>query len=182
MSAALSVQNEMKMDVTTALTLVIPEEFHDHINIIRQQYDKAFPRWMPHINFLFPFVGEEHFESIQEHLQTNLENFGPLELTFNKITFFKQKKMNTYNLQPTHDNRLQDLFCIIRETLPTIQVKHAEFHPHMTLGQAKTSSHTEFMNELEAWLGDGFTINVDHICLIKRINNDPFEIKFKVQL
>ena len=44
------------MHTSTALTFVLPDEVHDKINEIRSVSDKAYPRWMPHINFIFPFV------------------------------------------------------------------------------------------------------------------------------
>jgi len=179
---AACVGKDLPMDVTTALTVVIPSEFHDHINTIRQKYDKAFPRWMPHINLLFPFVGEESFEEIEEMLQPKLEEFGPIELTFDKITHFTQKKQNTYNLQPKDDARLQDLFKIVRDCLPQIKVKHNDFHPHMTLGQAKTSDHTAFHSELSEWLGDGFTVTIESVSMIKRVGQEPFEIKRSLKL
>ena len=55
-------------EVTTALTLVIPIEFHNKINEIRSKYDRAYPRWMPHINFFFPFVTQTELKNVTEKL------------------------------------------------------------------------------------------------------------------
>lgn len=52
-------------DTSTALTLIISPTYHQKINEIRSKHDKAYPRWMPHINFMFPFVPLEQFPEVR---------------------------------------------------------------------------------------------------------------------
>ena len=82
--------SKLRYDVTTALTLVIPREFHKQINMIRCEHDRAFPRWMPHINLIFPFVEEEHFDNIEEIVKKVIEDnhIAPFELELNKLEYF----------------------------------------------------------------------------------------------
>jgi len=101
------------MDVTTALTLVIPDKFHDLINSIRKEHDRAYPRWMPHINFIFPFVSEDKFENIRQRLIPEISFFGAFELELNEIGSFKQGKNVTMHLKSTDSTQLKALFTVV---------------------------------------------------------------------
>lgn len=173
------------MDTTTALTLVAPACHWDKINEIRQHQDKAYPRWFPHINFLFPFVPVQRFDDIKFRLNTALKDFGPFVLEMKTIGYFEQGKVATFHLKPVNDSKLQALYQIIRQTLPEVEVKRDEFHPHMTLAQCKKSEVPAKMAELQQWLGGGITMNIDRICLINRSKTDqgvPFSIHTEILL
>ncbi len=173
------------LDVTTALALILPPEYHEKINSIRKDNDRAYPRWMPHINFLFPFISLENFDEYHNKLQTALKGFGSFELTFDKIGYFKQKKAATFNLQLSNDTKIQELFDLIRITIPEIEPKHPEFHPHLTLGQSKKSMIDQTMIDLENWLGLGMTIQVNKIYMINRSKNNkniPYTINREITL
>lgn len=173
------------MDTTTALVIVIPDQFHDKINEVRSKSDRAYPRWMPHLTLLFPFVEVEQFPEIYEKLQNKLKNFGGFQLNFNKIDYFKQGRNVTMHIKPSNDMKLQELFKAIRDTFPDIQTKHDEFHPHLTIGQFKNSELQQKTQELNEWLGNGFSVYIDCVCLLNRSkidNNIPFSINKKIML
>ncbi len=174
------------MDVTTALTLVVPCELHTEINSIRSQYDRAYPRWLPHINFLFPFVPEDQFDSIAARLEPVLKSFGSFELELSELGSFKQGKGLTVHIKPKDSTRLKELFELIRKTLPEIQSKHDEFNPHLTIAQFKKAEFEAKKPELEAWLSkNNFKFTVDHICILERSktdNNVPFSVNRPVML
>jgi len=162
-------------DVTSALTLVIPSEYVDKINEIRSKQDKAYPRWMPHINFLFPFVEEHEFDDVTDKLEKALSEFNSFEITLNTIGSFAQGKNLTVHISPPPNEanvKLQELFKVIRATLPYVQVKHNEFHPHLTIAQIPKAGADKALNELVTWLGSGFTFKVDKICILKRPRDD----------
>lgn len=46
----------------TALIISPPQDKWDNIQEIRKVHDKAYQRWMPHINIAFPFVKPENFD------------------------------------------------------------------------------------------------------------------------
>ncbi len=48
--------------VTSALALLPPTELCEQIENVRKAHDKAFERWPPHINLLFPFIPEMYME------------------------------------------------------------------------------------------------------------------------
>ena len=169
-------------DVTTALTLVIPAEFHDSINSIRKQYDRAFPRWMPHINFIFPFVPVEQFNEISQKLQNGLKGFGGFQLELTEIGYFPQGKNATFHLKPKDTSRIKDLFDIIMKILPDIKVKHQEFNPHLTLGQCKKAEVDGKIEEVRSQLSKGISFTVDRIFIINRTKDDPFKIHTEISL
>lgn len=174
------------MDTTTALTLVIPEQFHDEINTIRKEYDRAFPRWAPHINFCFPFLSCDKFDDVVNKLQPVLKSFGSFELNMTELGYFKQGKNVTVNLRPEDDTKLKELFNLIKKTMPNLESKHDEFNPHMTLAQFKKGELDTRMTELQEWLKDKkFTFVVDHICILQRSKTDndvPFSVARKIML
>lgn len=173
------------METTTALTLVAPSEHHKKINEIRTTQDKAYPRWFPHINFLFPFVPVDRFDDVKNRLINALKGFGPFTLEMKTIGYFDQGKVCTFHLKPTDDSKLQALYQIIRKTLPEVTVKRDDFHPHMTLAQCKKADAPTKKKELEAWLGAGMTMKIDHICLISRSKTDqsvPFSVHTEIPL
>ena len=101
------------------------------------------------------------------------------------IGYFEQGKVATFHLKPVNDSKLQALYQIIRRTLPEVEVKRDEFHPHMTLAQCKKSEVPAKMAELQQWLGGGITMNIDRICLINRSKTDqgvPFSIHTEILL
>jgi 2'-5' RNA ligase len=172
-------------DVTTALTLVAPQDFHDEINKIRRDYDRAYPRWMPHINFLFPFVSEDQFDTVVSKLEPALKPFGPFELQMSEIGFFTQGKTVTVHIKPKDDTKVKELFNIIRNVLPDIKSKHHEFAAHLTIAQFTKAEAPAKMEELKKWLGGGFTFDVGYICVLQRSktdNNVPFSIHKKLYL
>lgn len=175
------------METTTALTLVLPNKYHEMINNIRKQYDKAYPRWMPHINFMFPFVAEERFDEIRKRLVSELVSFGSFELELNEVGYFKQgKNFVTMHLKPKDPSQLQSLFKVIKLNIPEVDVKHKEFTPHLTIGQFPIAEADIKLKEYQKWLSENpITYNVTNICILNRSKTDnslPFEIYHPLSL
>lgn len=174
------------METTTALTLVVPNEFHEKINNIRKVYDRAYPRWMPHINFLFPFVPEDQFDVIIKKLTPVFKSFGSFELDLNEIGHFKQGKNITMHIKPKDSTKLKELFDLIRKTIPEIPSKHDTFNPHITIGQFKFSEVTNKAIEMVEWLKKNpIKFTVDSVCILQRSKVDgnvPFSVNTKIML
>ena len=184
--------NLLRYDTTTALTLIIPEEFHEKINKIRKKYDGAFPRWMPHINFIFPFIEEEHFEDTVTKLTEafKTDNVKPFTLQLNKVEYFaktvkdrktkRKTKMATFHLKTDDQSGLDQVFNTIKKTLPNVQIKHPTFQAHMTLGQCEEKDFNSLRDELEL---DDLEFVVDKIYIIQRSKEDksvPFKVVHKI--
>ena len=172
------------MDATTALTIAIPQEFHDRINAIRSRKDKAYPRWRPHINLLFPFVPEHKFESIAARLQPVLQDFGEIQLDLSKVGFFRQGKGNiTIHLLPADDSRLQLLFQTIRSRLSEVPVKQSQFRPHLTVAQDKFVKADEVVAELADYFTlDPMVVTINCVSMISREKDAPFVERLVINL
>ena len=170
------------MDVTTALTLVIPDEFHEMINSVRKEHDRAYPRWMPHINFIFPFVPEEQFDMMVAKLDTVLRGFGSFTLNLDTVGYFKQGKGVTIHLKPSDKSHLEKLFDQIKNALPDVEIKHAEFNPHMTLAQCKKSNADALVAELQDKFKDGISFEVEYVSILARSKTVPFSVVKQVKI
>lgn len=175
-----------KLHFTTALVIIIPEEFHDMINTLRSQYDHAYPRWMPHMTLYYPFISIEHFPEIAERLQTALRGFGNISINLNKISFFSQKDKVTIHLEPQDDTMIQQLFQLIHQTIPEIPLARAQYKPHATIGQCmKSDRHRMIESFTEHFKGQDMTMNISAIQLINRSETDktvPFTIHSTISL
>lgn len=165
------------MDTTTALALVFPKEINDFINEIRSKYDNAYNRWMPHINFVFPFIEIEKFDEYEKKINELLNNYEPFELEFKEIGYFDQKKNGfTFHLKPNDDFNLQIIFKLL---VSGLNIEDKDFHPHITLAQSSRIEFDDMFKELRKWLGNGIKIKINGLCFLSRSkidNNIPFSI------
>jgi 2'-5' RNA ligase len=170
------------MDTTTALAIVIPEEFHDKINQIRSKYDRAHYRWMPHINFIFPFVSITKFDAIALDLETKLSNYNAFDVHLNVIGCFHKKGQPnaTFHIKPSDDSELQKLNSVVKYCdrpgrQDRSKTKRDDFHPHVTIGQFGILSRSGLTDKLSDpapdlidWLGSGIKFKVNKLCLLHR--------------
>jgi|GEM_PF-4369319 len=155
------------MDTSTALAFVIPLEFHDKINEIRSKNDKAFQRWMPHINFIFPFVPLSEFDTIGSRLEDELQYTLAFDLHLDEIGYFDQGEKVTIHLKTSNESKLLKLNNQIKKVCSKNQSKN-QFHPHVTIGQFIKKDLEEILIELKKWLGDGFKCRVNQISFLHR--------------
>jgi 2'-5' RNA ligase len=171
---------------TTALCLIPPEDVWEQIQSIRSVHDKAYPRWMPHINLVYPFAPEADFTRIKDQLDGVLNQMSSFEFEFDQssIQYFKQKGNEcTFHLRPKINKDVVALQQTIQKCLPGHYFSSRPFEAHLTLGQATTARISDILIEIKAkWKTIRFTI--DRVCLISRENdpNDLFSIKNQVFL
>lgn len=82
----------------SAVCIIPPKELWPAIQEIRAKHDKAYERWPPHINLLYPFVPEDQFSEAQQRI--NLGSIQAFEITFKDITCFTHGKNSTLILKP----------------------------------------------------------------------------------
>jgi len=130
--------------------------------------DRAYPRWPPHINFIFPFVPEDQFDAVFRSLTD--ADFEPQSLKFDSIGYFSQGKNATFHLKPDARSTkiLENVFAEIRKVLPDIPLKHAQFTPHVTLAQTPKKDLHATLSMLESWLGTGISVVFNEISILKR--------------
>lgn len=172
--------------VQTALCVIPPEHLWPPIQAIRSQHDRAYPRWMPHINLVYPFVPEQEFPLIKARLAPAVQRHQPFSLQFDASSFhyFTQRaKRCTYHLRPKEATDLVALQKSIENQLPNTLKSDRPFQAHLTLGQCQESMVTGHLNSMAAtWIPMEFV--VDRVFLISRENHpeDHFVIKEEIPL
>lgn len=91
--------------VTSALAIVPPLGLCAQIEEVRKEHDKAFERWPPHINILFPFIPEAHMELAVPLVEKALCSVAPFTVTFNELDYFKHPKSVLLYAKPTESVR-----------------------------------------------------------------------------
>jgi hypothetical protein len=56
----------------TALCIIPPAHLTQDINQLRALYDKAYEKWPPHVNLIYPFVNPEALPHIVELVRSTL--------------------------------------------------------------------------------------------------------------
>lgn len=128
----------------TALCVIPPQPWCEEVDKLRSLYDKAFDKWPPHINLVYPFVSPENLpgakKSIEEHLQASLDGSSPHTLVLGGAGLFKLRKDNTIFLGAkglNEENVLDSIRSVILQALG-LKVKPSVFH--LTVGQAQDHS------------------------------------------
>jgi len=172
--------------IQTALCLIPPENVWEQIQSIRSIHDKAYPRWMPHINLIYPFVPEENFENIKAQLEPILKRKKPFQIQFDQSSFdyFKQRGDDcTYHLRPKNSTDVVELQKLIQNQLSNLIRNKRAFEAHLTLGQTTTSKISDILIDMKVkWKTIEFT--VDRVYMISRENHPEnlFTIKNEILL
>ena len=167
------------MDTCTALAFVLPERYGSKVEPIRRSHDKAYVRWMPHINFLFPFFPERTLDSVAERLTKDLANVPAFILNLDEIGFFPIGYENTYHLSASDSSQMKALYDSVRKTLHEFKQAKRDFHPHLTLGQwSKPEDPTAMLKESVG----SVEVLVDRLYIITRTKDGPFTIRNEIPL
>eukprot|EP00052_Salpingoeca_macrocollata_P016462 m.132272 g.132272 ORF g.132272 m.132272 type:complete len:192 (+) comp20059_c0_seq1:122-697(+) len=188
MAAAAAPKKVFKSTVVVAPDAEQDAEFFAAIQEIRKTHDKAFKRWPPHINMLWPFHPEPLVAASAEKLRARLATVEPFTLTFDRLSYFQQKQACTVHLAPTSNppGALQALQAIMVEVFPectelSTRSPHG-FTPHLTLAQYPNKAKTdqEIATIMKTW--KPFTLLVDKVYIMTRGDETPFTVKEVVHL
>ncbi|KID61949.1 DUF455 domain protein, partial [Metarhizium hybridum] len=85
----------------TAVCLTPPKNLWPSINSVRRLYDKAFEKWPPHVNLVYPFVGPEVLSDAVDMLcQIDLAALVPKTISLQEADYFTHRNDNTLILKP----------------------------------------------------------------------------------
>jgi 2'-5' RNA ligase len=170
----------------TSLCLIPPENVWEQIQSIRSVHDKAYPRWMPHINLIYPFTPEENFDNIKAVLEPILNRKKSFQIQFDQssLDYFQQRGDDcTYHLKPTITTDVVELQKLIQNQLANLVKNKRAFEAHLTLGQTTTSTISDVLIHIKGkWSTIEFT--VDRVYMISRENHPEnlFTIKKEILL
>ena len=143
---------------------------------------------MPHMNFIFPFVPREKFSDIKSRLDAALADFPKFEVILDQLsTFYQKQGYVTFHLTTDDHQRLDELFELIKTTLPEIPIKYPKFKAHLTLGECRTCEfYTTIKSAVNSKLAPiDYRFMIDSIYIIARSkenNKIPFNIVHTIQL
>jgi len=171
--------------VTSAVVISPPESLWEPIQHIRKQHDKAYDRWMPHINLLYPFLPEDRFGEAKEKFTEALQSIPPFKITFAEMDHFDHGKNATLFLKSHEMENLVMIQSLFQKCFPfcdDLGTKSPNgFHPHLTLGQFPTLKISSVIRDLmKGWKPIEFL--VDKIYIISRTDKEPFSIKQTIEL
>ncbi|CAD2220916.1 endonuclease/exonuclease/phosphatase domain-containing protein [Angomonas deanei] len=161
-----------------AMCIIPPKELHEKINKIREKFDQGYPRWMPHINVLHPFVQFDRLADAITLVDKALQGFEPFTVSLKKADFFDARKNIVFIAPETSDGSLQKLHSIVQALFPACVKERggAEYNPHLTLGQVEKSRLTGFMKQFQAgWEEVDFV--VDEISVVGLLDgSEQYEV------
>ncbi|CAO1626844.1 unnamed protein product [Sympodiomycopsis kandeliae] len=143
---------------------------HDRIQAVRQEWDDAYARWVPHITLIPPFVvqmpkgGDNNsnketnpLSSIGHELQTTCSNHRLHTIALNSVGKFNLRSYSNIHLRPSSSQtslaELKLLQSDLNQSLSSYTVhkrgkkKEKEFHPHLSLGQSRSSEDEKTIRE-----------------------------------
>lgn len=122
----------------TALCIVPPQHLWPSIDNLRSHYDKAYRKWPPHINLIYPFVQVDALPRALDSVQSAVQKTSPLQLRLNAAGVFPHRHDNTIFLYDSDDGLCQKLKELRRSILEAFgQKQSGDYQMHMTIGQSE---------------------------------------------
>lgn len=123
----------------TALCLIPPRDLWPSLNRVRSLYDKAYAKWPPHVNLVYPFVRPEVLaEAARILCLVHLDAHAPGRVSLSEADTFTHRNHSTVLLRPAHGpgaaaiSRLRHHVCRVLG-LPS---DDGAYQPHMTVAQS----------------------------------------------
>ncbi|CAN0458713.1 unnamed protein product, partial [Phaeothamnion confervicola] len=117
----------------SALSILIPNRIASLVQPIRIEHDPAYPRWMPHLNVIYPAPAQLDLH----HLQRCLADFDAFPLRFNSLDVFEHAHSSIIYMRPDDPSteRMLELRERLLAALGKSKIKLSEFTPHMTVAR-----------------------------------------------
>lgn len=137
----------------TALCIISSPQTWPRINDIRSLYDKAYGKWPPHINLVYPFVQRDVLDEAADIVSQLVQSQSSgIDIDIQDAGLFKHSKHNTIYLKPTTESsqKLSLLANKLRRAFN--RADDAEFQPHLTVAQSEdvdSDSHKFLFNKAQ---------------------------------
>lgn len=135
----------------TAMCIISPQHTWPVINDIRSLYDKAYGKWPPHVNLIYPFVLKDVLEDAASIVSQLLQSYSSgIDIDIQEASLFQHSKHNTIYLEPTTESTqpLAQLTNQLRRAFN--RTEDASFQPHLTVAQSedvKSDAHKFLFNK-----------------------------------
>lgn len=123
----------------TALCIIPPRSQWSKVDQLRSYYDRAYGKWPPHVNVVYPFVQVDALPRAVEAVQSAAAQQGqkPFDVCLDSADVFQHKQDNTIYIHDNDYSQLKDLRAAVLLALG--QQDAGEYHMHMTIGQSEDS-------------------------------------------
>lgn len=125
----------------TALCIIPPKECWASIDRLRSLYDKAYEKWPPHINVVYPFVHPGALHRATELISLHLSNMGTsvyngsLPVSLQAAGVFTHRHSNTVFIHDSKTDSTSQLNHIRQCIFDALGGKGDKHRMHMTIGQ-----------------------------------------------
>ncbi|KAJ8112107.1 hypothetical protein OPT61_g5450 [Boeremia exigua] len=157
----------------TALCILPPVEQCEHIDSLREVYDKSYGKWPAHINLVYPFVAPEHLpraqQQIQAQFQRNLDSASTRQAKLGLAGLFRQRHNSTAILQESQESSNGCLELLRSLALKALGHGPKPHNFHLSVGQTEDNS----MSSLEFLIAKvrllpTLSFNVDSVAILIR--------------
>ncbi|GAB1318842.1 polynucleotide adenylyltransferase [Madurella fahalii] len=141
----------------TALALIPPKHLWPRLDRLRALYDKAYPRWPPHINLVYPFVRPDCLDAAVDRVAASLRDDDTIttgndgsgkagvEVCLDKVGVFPHKRDNTIYLSDDAGEGRGERGVVARLREAIVEgalgggktVGDAGYRMHLTVGQSE---------------------------------------------
>lgn len=126
----------------TALCIIPPRHLWPSLDRLRSRYDRAYGKWPPHINLIYPFARVETLPRACELIESALgegnaeDDETPLHLRLDSAGVFEHRNDNTIVLCDGNDSHTRQLQSLRRRILAVLGHHDGSYQMHLTLGQS----------------------------------------------
>lgn len=123
----------------TALCIVPPRHLWPSIDNLRSHYDKAYRKWPPHINLIYPFVQVDALPRALDAVQSAVQKTNnPLQIRLDAAGVFPHRHDQTIFLHDSDHGRCQRLKELRQSILDGFgQDQSGDYQMHLTIGQSE---------------------------------------------
>ncbi|KAH7401380.1 hypothetical protein BKA66DRAFT_450322 [Pyrenochaeta sp. MPI-SDFR-AT-0127] len=133
----------------TALCIIPPFSHRGHIDRLRELYDKAYGRWPPHVNLIYPFVAPESLsraqQQIQQYLDERVDMREPMIVKLGQTGHFEQRSNSTIFLRENESASTSSLESLRTMVLQALGQTCPSSTLHLTVGQSEDNTESARM-------------------------------------
>jgi poly(A) polymerase Pap1/endonuclease/exonuclease/phosphatase family metal-dependent hydrolase len=125
----------------TTLAFILPPEHSTDVNSIRSVHDRAYHKWPPPINVLYPSVAPEQLHDALPLFREALNRVSRPTIVLDQIGTFSHRKNATIYLQPSEDanasiSQLRSRLVKAIGLSDRAGTLDGTYRPHLSIGQA----------------------------------------------